>query len=164
MKAFLISLLLLSAGVFLIFIDAWYDVGFPIIIQVIVGGCVGFGMFGCIGYWKEFFWDLQSTFRRMSRSNSANSARPTSQTKISTATQTAAASQQPNTQQQPAAQKMKCPHCGAEVQPGEIFCADCRIGEELEIEEAVSKRKCSHCGAEVPPGDVFCAECGYEIE
>jgi predicted ATPase/class 3 adenylate cyclase len=49
---------------------------------------------------------------------------------------------------------VNCPTCGAEVRPGQKFCAEC--GTALSL-------ACPSCGAAREPGQKFCAECGTAL-
>lgn len=53
-------------------------------------------------------------------------------------------------------EEIKCPNCGAIVNPGDAYCWNC--GARLKIE------KCPKCGAEVQPNDKFCRNCGYKLK
>lgn len=125
MKDFLISLLLSLAGG--LFVVDWFDLGLPEFINVVGFGCLLFGLFGCIGSWSEFCWELKTTFTfsRMSKSNSTKTAQSSSQAQTSTAPQVETV-----LEIEEAVPKRKCSHCGAEVPPGDVFCAEC--GYEIE--------------------------------
>ena len=120
------------------------EIGWPIsptICTVIFVGCIIIGVFSFGGGATGSSTSASKPVNNPSRptNNSTKSAQPSSQAQSSTVVQTAAASQQPQRKtgrtpatasQQPntpsvALEKKTCPHCGAEVQPGEIFCAEC---------------------------------------
>lgn len=54
---------------------------------------------------------------------------------------------------------MKCKFCGAILEEGAIFCAECgtRVGNSADV------RRCTNCGAPMEADAVFCAECGTRI-
>lgn len=72
-------------------------------------------------------------------------------------------------------EKPVCPACGAEVLPGEAFCANCGasltqapISPEVEAEPAAEPvpagpPTCPACGTEVEPADAFCSACGFAL-
>jgi predicted amidophosphoribosyltransferase len=77
-------------------------------------------------------------------------------------------------------EQVLCPACGAEVLPGEAFCANCGASlaqapispepvAEVEPEPAVEPvpegpPTCPACGTEVEPGDTFCSACGFALK
>lgn len=57
---------------------------------------------------------------------------------------------------QSAAAAQQCPSCGAAVEAGKKFCAEC--GTNLH-----AKLMCPGCGVEAQPGTKFCGECGTKL-
>jgi hypothetical protein len=56
-----------------------------------------------------------------------------------------------------------CPDCGADVDPGDNYCASC--GQDLEaIGTGDLLSECPACRAEVGPGKSFCSSCGENLE
>jgi hypothetical protein len=60
---------------------------------------------------------------------------------------------EPSGQAEPS--KLKCPNCGYEIDPGDVFCGQCG--------NPVGERKCSSCGAKLKPSDKFCRKCGMKL-
>jgi len=56
----------------------------------------------------------------------------------------------------PTGSGISCSKCGAEVEPGDAFCAIC--GERIERD-----LKCQSCGAKSSPSDKFCRKCGSRL-
>lgn len=52
-------------------------------------------------------------------------------------------------------EEIKCPRCGATVDPADQFCWSC--GYPLKL------KKCPNCGAEIRPNDKYCRSCGYRL-
>ena len=52
----------------------------------------------------------------------------------------------------------KCISCGADLDEGALFCAECGIEQEN------AKKKCINCGADLEDGALFCGECGTKQE
>ena len=71
-------------------------------------------------------------------------------------------------------EKTLCPACGADVLPGEAFCANCGASlaqgpispePEPEVEpELEGPPTCPACGTEIEPGDTFCSTCGFALK
>jgi predicted nucleic acid-binding Zn ribbon protein len=71
-------------------------------------------------------------------------------------------------------EKALCPACGADVLPGEAFCANCGASlaqgpvapePEPEVEpEPEAPPLCPACGTEIEPGDAFCSTCGFALK
>ena len=57
--------------------------------------------------------------------------------------------------------ELRCPKCGAKIQPGTKFCAEC--GTKLEPPRPVTPANCPKCGAKLPSGAKFCPACGERI-
>ena len=53
----------------------------------------------------------------------------------------------------------QCPNCGADVEPGVLFCAKCGTAMP-QPEPPVGMVFCPACGAQVPEGSKFCKACG----
>ena len=56
-----------------------------------------------------------------------------------------------------------CPHCGAHMTEGDLFCQNCgkRPQDENAVNEAINNvAKCPHCGSTISGGDAFCQNCG----
>lgn len=58
-----------------------------------------------------------------------------------------------NTQPSQSKEKQECPHCKAEVEENQKFCAQC--GKKI-------VEVCEKCGAAIKKGQKFCPECGLE--
>ena len=54
-----------------------------------------------------------------------------------------------------------CKKCGAQLQEGKKFCADC--GAPVEIPAPAAATYCRKCGAQLQDGKKFCAECGAPV-
>ena len=66
-----------------------------------------------------------------------------------------------------------CPHCGAPVEEGDLFCINC--GKKIEvapvaaepiaapIEAAANEKTCPRCGEPMDEDDVFCSNCGFSF-
>ncbi len=56
-----------------------------------------------------------------------------------------------------------CPYCGADLHPGDKFCASC--GKSVLSAAAASPAggKCPNCGSHVEEGQVFCSNCGIRL-
>lgn len=54
----------------------------------------------------------------------------------------------------------KCPKCGCEIYPEDLFCINC--GEKVEKEDK-NDLKCPNCGGDVKKDDSFCINCGYKL-
>lgn len=67
---------------------------------------------------------------------------------------------------------LKCPKCGAKIQPNDVFCVSC--GTKIDLiesdtieklqSEIVTELYCPSCGAEVKEGYKFCLKCGAVLE
>lgn len=53
----------------------------------------------------------------------------------------------------------KCPNCGCEIYPEDLFCINC--GEKLEKDK--NDLKCPNCGENVKKEDSFCINCGCKL-
>lgn len=53
----------------------------------------------------------------------------------------------------------KCPSCGCEIYPEDLFCINC--GEKLEKDK--NDLKCPNCGENVKKEDSFCINCGCKL-
>ena len=51
---------------------------------------------------------------------------------------------------------LKCPKCGATLQPNMKFCGECGT-------PVGAKNVCPKCGTENEPGTKFCGECGAKL-
>jgi len=49
---------------------------------------------------------------------------------------------------------MKCPECGFENKPGNLFCTQCRTKLVL---------RCPQCNSEIEEADRFCGKCGHDL-
>lgn len=73
----------------------------------------------------------------------------------------------PEPEPEPAAPALLCGNCGAELKPGQNFCAVCGTAVPQtptpEPEPAPIPRRCPNCGAEAPDFARFCIECGTPL-
>ena len=61
--------------------------------------------------------------------------------------------------------KLSCANCGAELEPGMLFCTECGTPvKEADALEDEAWETCSNCGAAVEKGMKFCTECGTLME
>ena len=59
-----------------------------------------------------------------------------------------------------------CPSCGAPLDPGAVFCANCGISlaaQQAAYAAPASAGTCAACGAPLNAGDSFCVVCGAPI-
>lgn len=62
----------------------------------------------------------------------------------------------------------KCPHCGAEIPAGSVFCNICGTKADTGVEipkaennDSISNQKiCKTCGSIIPDENIFCSQCG----